>query len=267
MKKAKFDKGKYYAAALREGSAPRLRKVAEVFSNHKFDRVLDVGCGDGSFSLLLKEASSAREIYGIEVSPEGTELANKAGVKAFCLDLDAEDFPFEDNFFNAVFCGEIIEHLYDPDHLLEEAHRVLKPEGLLVLSTPNMAWWLSRIALLVGFYPFGLNPSLRHPVGHLWELKPMRDGTPIFAGHVYLFTLSALLKLLKMHAFTVHSVTGIRKEIPPTVPLSKLFNLIDSALGIVPYLSFRFVVCCTKEKGDDKSKQSSGLEARVCPKK
>ena len=53
-------------------------------------------------------------------------MARKNGVKCYQLDVDEEDFPFGDNYFDAIFCGDIIEHLYDPDHLLSEMYRVLR---------------------------------------------------------------------------------------------------------------------------------------------
>jgi len=65
----------------------RLKKVLKIFSGYNFDRILDVGCGDGYFAKLLGEVSEAKEVYGIEISSEGVELAVKNGVKAFQRDL------------------------------------------------------------------------------------------------------------------------------------------------------------------------------------
>ncbi|MEM2293782.1 MAG: class I SAM-dependent methyltransferase [Nitrososphaerota archaeon] len=145
----------------------RHRKVLEIFSKYRFERILDVGCGDGNFSMLIGEACKAKEVYGIEVSERGVEMARKNGVKCFQLDVDLEDFPFEDNFFDAVFAGELIEHLFDPDHFLDEVYRVLRPEGIFVLSTPNLASIHNRIALLFGYQPFPTGISAR--MNKYWE--------------------------------------------------------------------------------------------------
>ncbi len=102
------------------------KRVLGIFSKYKFDRVLDVGCGDGNFSILLKDASNAKEVYGIEISEKGVESAKRNGVKALQLDIDEDDFPFEDDYFDAIFAGEVIEHLWDPDHLFDELYRTLR---------------------------------------------------------------------------------------------------------------------------------------------
>jgi len=61
------------------------------------------------------------------------------------LRVSVEKFPFSDNYFDTVFAGEIIEHLYNPDHLLAETYRVLKPKGIFVLTPPNLASIHNRI--------------------------------------------------------------------------------------------------------------------------
>lgn len=104
----------------------RYKKILKIFSKCNFERILDVGCSDGSFSILLKEASSAKEVYGIETSEARIKSARENGVKVFSKDIDKDDFPFEDEYFDAIFAGEVIEHLFDPDHLLDEMHRMLK---------------------------------------------------------------------------------------------------------------------------------------------
>jgi methionine biosynthesis protein MetW len=159
----------------------RQKKTLKIFSQQtlgkfdqiasQFERILDVGCGDGNFSVLLQEACKAKEVYGIDISDKGVESARKNGVNAFQLDIDEENFPFEDDYFDAIFAGEVIEHLFDTDHFLDEVHRVLKPEGTFVLTTPNLAWWVNRLALLLGYQPYSMNVSLVQPIGHFYETR------------------------------------------------------------------------------------------------
>jgi len=76
----------------------RQKKVIDIFSHREFERILDVGCGDGNFSVLLKEACKAKEVYGIEISEKGAEMARKNGVKCYRLDVNEEIFHLKTSF-------------------------------------------------------------------------------------------------------------------------------------------------------------------------
>ena len=209
----------------------RHKKVLDIFSRYKFERILDVGCGDGNFAMLIARACKAKEVYGIEISEKGAELARKNGVKCYQLDVDEEDFPFEDNYFDAIFAGEIIEHLYDTDHFLDEIYRVLKPNGILVLTTPNLACWQNRIALLLGFQPYATTVSLRYRIGHLSgdsDLLPEE----IVQGrrHISVFTLKALLKLLEIHKFDVIQIKGTPIKLPKYMKFSNFLGVISGMI-------------------------------------
>lgn len=171
-------------------------------SAHRF---LDVGCSNGELSLYLGSILNAKEMYGIDISKEAVESAEEKGITAYKLNMDEENLPFEDNFFEVVFCGEVIEHLFDPDHLLDEIYRVVKDDGVAILTTPNLGWWLNRIALLFGFQPFGFEPSLKHEVGKL-----KREGLSEISPHIKAFTLKGLKELLQMHNFQVLGIHGYR---------------------------------------------------------
>ncbi|MCS7122121.1 MAG: class I SAM-dependent methyltransferase, partial [Archaeoglobaceae archaeon] len=167
MKKMKKDVDRFVGKTP-EILEDRHRKVLKIFSNYKFEKILDVGCGDGKFTKLIAEACRAKEVYGLEISEIGVEMAKRNGINCSKCDVDVENFPFDSNYFDAVFAGEIIEHLYDPDHFLEEVHRVLKPDGIFVLTTPNLASIHNRIALLLGYQPFPIGISLRLNVGRFY---------------------------------------------------------------------------------------------------
>lgn len=235
----------------------RHKKVLEIFSKqtfkkslienaaqHKFERILDIGCGDGNFSVLLKEASGAKEVYGIEISEKGVESAKSNGVKAYQLDIDEDDFPFEDNYFDTIFAGEVIEHLFDPDHFLDEIYRTLREEGLLVLSTPNLASIHNRIALLFGFQPFPMGVSARYNMGRVYE--PNGESAQSL-DHIRVLTLRSLKALLKMHRFTITSVKGSCAMLPGNMKFLRLFEAVDKVFTVLPGLSYRTIVVSKKE--------------------
>ena len=101
--------------------------------------VLDVACGEGYGSHLL--ATSARAVEGVDIDSgtvsHATERYRAPNLKFQCADVLA--LPFNDAHFDRVVCFETLEHLHDHEGLVNELKRVLKPEGLLILSSPNKA--------------------------------------------------------------------------------------------------------------------------------
>lgn len=155
-------------------------------------RVLDLGCFDGRDSVLLKNQEN--DVYGVDITPGPLRKASKRGIKTFLLNIENEKWPFEKNFFDVVIAGELIEHLLDPDEFLENARRVLKPHGLLIITTPNLASLGRRLLLLLGKNPF-IEISKYESI----------NGFPA-VGHVKYFVKNSLLKLIKYHKFDVEEL-------------------------------------------------------------
>ena len=109
-------------------------------------RLLDIGCGDGSLATLVKDKYD--EVYGVDFSESAVSLAKKKGVIVSNIDLNHDALPYENNFFDTVACLDVLEHVIDPLRLLKESFRVLKPEGTIILSTPNLQYIYNIIALV-----------------------------------------------------------------------------------------------------------------------
>ena len=170
----------------------------------KCKTILDIGCGNGSFCVLLKNSLADLQLCGIDVSEEAIRIAKSRGICAYQLNVDTDSFPFENEYFDGIFCGELIEHLYDPDHLLDEIYRVLKNEGICVLTTPNLASWYNRIFLLLGYQPLFTEVSRRHEVGYPFPFFS-KEGR---GGHIRVFTFKALRELVIIHKFKIVFATG-----------------------------------------------------------
>ena len=110
-------------------------------------RVLDVGCGVGTVSLELQDRGF--EVYGIDFSSVAIEKAREKGVNAIECDVDGNGIPFEDGYFDVVWAGDVVEHVFDPMFLLEEISRVLKTTGKVLISTPNDMNLYRRIYMFV----------------------------------------------------------------------------------------------------------------------
>ena len=99
--------------------------------------VLDVACGEGYGSALL--GAVARTVVGVDASPEAIAHAETqyGSEQVTFVQADARALPLEPSSVDTVVCFETLEHLSDHDGLLEELARVLRPDGVLLLSTPD----------------------------------------------------------------------------------------------------------------------------------
>lgn len=129
-------------------------------------RILDAPCG-GKAALTLALLEQGFNAVGADVDPEAEARLGKTFAKA---DLDAP-FPWPDQSFDAAFSTEGIEHLENHYSFLRELCRILKPGGVLVLTTPNIIALRSRVRFLgSGFFGRDgrpLNETSRHPLHHI----------------------------------------------------------------------------------------------------
>lgn len=97
-------------------------------------RLLEVGCGSGSMLNYMGSLGWLAE--GVDVDPSAIDNARSKGLKVALGSLEEQGFA--DNSFDAVIMSHVIEHVPDPQRLVNECFRVLKPGGVLSLVTPNM---------------------------------------------------------------------------------------------------------------------------------
>ncbi|MHB8482295.1 MAG: class I SAM-dependent methyltransferase [Nitrospiria bacterium] len=99
------------------------------FSTHFNGGVLlDIGCGEKPYKKLFK----VEKYYGLEVPVSGHSQQAKHNDIFF----DGKICPFQSNSIDYVFCGEVLEHVFEPETFIQEIKRVLKPGGLLLLTVP-----------------------------------------------------------------------------------------------------------------------------------
>jgi 2-polyprenyl-6-hydroxyphenyl methylase/3-demethylubiquinone-9 3-methyltransferase len=151
--------------ALPEGLQPSLADARLAFllgSLGGSERVLDLGCGEGWFTQALREAGFA--VVGADVAQEPLRRARRRDPELDLQLLDEQGpWPFADAQFDAVWAGETIEHVADTAAWLSELRRVLRPDGVLLLSTPTHDL-LRRLALalLPGAFSAHFDPRSDH---------------------------------------------------------------------------------------------------------
>jgi SAM-dependent methyltransferase len=101
--------------------------------------VLDVGCGGGLFLQMLAERG-VKHVAGLDFSLDAARAAwTRAKVPAVCATLSRAPLPLSSCAMITMF--HVLEHLYDPGSYLEAAHKLLKPDGRLIIQVPNAACW------------------------------------------------------------------------------------------------------------------------------
>lgn len=121
----------------------RLLKAYVVAQDYIRGDVLEVGCGEGrGIGLVLPKAKTYSAIDKIE--PVIAKLRTKYPAGKFYSGNIPPLGPFTDNSFDVVITFQVIEHIGDDFNFLKEIHRVLKPGGLAIITTPNRPMSLSR---------------------------------------------------------------------------------------------------------------------------
>lgn len=101
------------------------------------DRVLDTGCGDGPFVGPLLETGAV--VTGADIAEEALRRARRRAPGARYVRVEPHGpWPFEDGAFELVWASEVIEHVADTEGWVNEVRRVLRPGGLLLVTTPRV---------------------------------------------------------------------------------------------------------------------------------
>lgn len=113
------------------------------FDSLKDMDVLEIGVGNGSLASLL--ARYARSFTGIDITDYALKCATNR-MRCFCLDakviqMDAECMEFDDNTFDFILSWGVIHHTANPERLLQEMHRVLRPEGRALIMVYHRNFW------------------------------------------------------------------------------------------------------------------------------
>ncbi len=188
-------------------------------------KVLDVGCLGGKISSLI--SSQNNEVWGLELNAAAAAVAERRGIRVKVADVE-DGLPFEDSYFDVVNAGELLGQLYDTKSFFDEAYRVLKDEGLLLFTTPNLNSLENRIRVVTGGY---LAMVGAYPEDHFGE-------------SVRVFNLSKIRELCKQTGFEILDLSGI----PSIESWGKWIDTPLALFGkVVPSLSKLLMVTARKK--------------------
>ena len=186
-------------------------------------RIVDVGCGDGSATQLVSGLDAGNTVIGVDWSATALAQARARGLLVVQGGVDTAGLPLPDGCADVVIMSELIEHLVDTDSAADEVRRVLRPGGVLLLSTPNLAAWFNRGLVGLGVQPVFSEVSLRGIYG-----RPGRE----VVGHLRLFTRRALVEFLAARGFRCERVLGA-----PYHDVPRLLRPLDRSLSRWPSMA------------------------------
>ena len=194
----------------------RADKISQLVNNHEKRPILDVGCGSGLFLLAMEQRGW--QVFGVEPSDHASNFARTTlNLPVLTGDIFAAQ---PGTTFDVITFWDVLEHTHSPRAVLQEAHRLLNPNGLLAINVPN---WAS------------------------WERKIFRDKWIAIDAprHLYHFSPSTLSQLLQSCGF---SVMEMRSQTPVMNPASNLLR----ALGALARSAKH-----TKNKGQSTSQRAT----------
>jgi len=224
----------------------RFERSVDLFRRYTLSskNLLDIGCGNGTVTKEIREVLSLDLVDGVDLLADS--LNTPEWLQTVQLDVDREDLPYSDSSFEAIYCGEVLEHLYNPDYLLDEVYRVLTPGGLCIITTPNLASWPNRAMLLLGYQPYSTSVSFRHE--QVGKFKLAR--TQGHRGHIRVFTAKALKELILLHGFETVKFEGweigdLSLYLGSGIK-NRLVGLVDRCFSYFPSLASRLAIVVRK---------------------
>jgi ubiquinone/menaquinone biosynthesis C-methylase UbiE len=179
--------------------------------------IVDIGSNSSTVD-FLKEIFPQAEIHSLNIDKEALKEISKKHKDVKTIFCDCQDMRvFKNNYFDFIFFNQVLEHVIYPEKCLHECHRILKKNGVMVLTTPNLASWQNRLLLLFGYHPTNYTVSS--------EFKNL--GFPKFIkknnlyDHPRVFSVRALKEILEKTGF---KILGL-KVINHTYPGQKFRNL------------------------------------------
>jgi len=178
----------------------------------KEKNVLDIGCGDGLLLIALREKGVKG--VGVDVSDVAIKKCREKGLEAVLMDVNDSHIPFPDKFFDLVILSDVLEHLYDPSSLLQEAKRL---SGKILISVPNFNSLPARLQMLFGKIPENNGPN---------------------KGHVYWFNYSVLKNMLEKSGFKIETIetNTFLEKVPAIGIIMKMLKIYFPSLFALSYV-------------------------------
>lgn len=195
------------------------RKIYKALERYRPYLVADIGCAGGLLSLEYIRHGVNR-VEGFEINPEAMRVAAERGLKVYPWLAGSGPCPSPGQYYDAVIAGEVIEHICDTDYFVTELIRICKPGGLIIITTPNLYYWISRLKFIFGIAPWNY-PGVSAKV----KIDPH-----IILEHLRINGIREWEALFKYHGLTVKDIRGFSMVNPKNSFKQCLIYAIDSLM-------------------------------------
>lgn len=224
---------------------------AQVKKHGAFASVLNLGTGEGDYDRMI--APYCEHLIGCDINPEDIAFAKALNKDISNLDYRVEnalELSFPDNHFDLVISVEVIEHVGQPERMIEEIQRVLKPKGLLIITYPREEfpftydpinrvrryWGQEKISQ--GAYAFGHEYLIPTKAFQQWaiknnlEIQYSRNLSGYIIGLLEMYWTGMIQKLLKANSGNVSDQEEKKVVLRPSTEKSFLTNITDFIVAI-----------------------------------
>jgi len=184
-----------------------------------YDKVLEIGCGDGAF---IENLNPDCEVWGIEPNRIAAEVASRKSYKVLIGKYETIVSQLPDDYFNLVVCNDVIEHMDDYDAFLDSIKKKMRQNACLVGSIPNVRYYYNMKELLIKR-----------------DWKYTNEGI-LDRSHLRFFTKISFKRTLEQHGFLIEKYRGINRLKYDSYRLKSILHRIILYFTLVVTLGFYY---------------------------
>jgi 2-polyprenyl-3-methyl-5-hydroxy-6-metoxy-1,4-benzoquinol methylase len=198
-------------------------------------KLLDVGCNQG---FINEKITKNNTIIGIDIDGKNLSIAKDRGYITKKINLNSiKQLPFRKNTFDVILLWDILEHLIEPNNLIDECERILKKEGILIVSIPNTLNIINRFRFMFGI-PSDItdNTKYKHEFSdhlHIISYKKIKK------------TLTQKYSIMNEYNYTPTNIKNNRLRF--LQPFAKICVSLKLNYYFKKIFSFAFIFRCTKK--------------------
>lgn len=171
----------------------RVRKEILDLIPHGTQRLLDVGCGQGELGAAAKSSIGVPFVIGIELFQPAAEIARTKLDEVVIGDIENLDLRFPPESFDCIVCADILEHTRDPWHVLTNLGKLLRQDGVIVASLPNLRHLATILKIVFDRFEY--------------QEEGLLDKT-----HLRFFTLHTIRTMFRDSGFVIDKVNSVRSR-------------------------------------------------------